>query len=88
MAREPVPTTTTIEDLFPRGQDAARAVLLVLERNPRRVWTAEQLIETTQLRPIEVLLIVARLTNAGILEHPALGAYRYNSPAARADAAG
>lgn len=61
---------------FGTDTSAARTVLAELERRPTRAFQVPELVELTGLRLVEVMLVVARLTHVGLIDHPGPGRYR------------
>jgi len=71
--QRPQPLAEELAALFGDGADNARRVLTCIESNPTRRWSIDDLIDATGLGVVEVMLIVARLTHAGLVHHDGVG---------------
>jgi hypothetical protein len=77
-----------LDRLFPNVDDQAVAQRIVetLEATDR-AWTAEELRRAAEVSSVVTLLVVlARLTVAGVIEHPGLGLYCRRQGVARRSA--
>lgn len=63
----------TLEALFGATKDTAHAILDVIESEPARVWQAEDVMDATGFRPMEVMIVLARLASARLVHHKGLG---------------
>ena len=62
-----------LEALFGATKDTAVEVLNVIEADRSKAWQAEEIIDATGFRPMEVMVVLARLTAAGVVHHDGLG---------------
>ena len=77
-------TDERLTDLFGETADTAATVLAVIDSETGRWWQPAELSDLTGLSLTDVMVVVARLTVAGLLHHDGLGSgYRStagNSP--------
>ena len=66
--------------IFGSTINGPRAVLQALQLSPERAVRVDELVASTGLRMIDVVVAVARLTHAGFIEHPAAGTYQAKPP--------
>lgn len=65
--------TERLVALFGDTAATARAVLDMMESEPAREWLADELIDATGFRSMEVMVVLARLTAAGMVDHHGMG---------------
>ena len=66
--------------IFGSTINGPRAVLQALQLSLERAVRVDELVASTGLRMIDVVVAVARLTHAGFIEHPAAGIYQAKPP--------
>lgn len=59
--------------LFGETAETAETLLRMIDSDPRRWWQPSELTDQTGLNLVEVMVVVARLTAAGMLRHDGLG---------------
>lgn len=66
-----------LKRLFPKGEDRADAmrILEVLFEKPDRVLRGENLLQRADVPLMQGLVILARLTHEGLIQHPKAGSY-------------
>ena len=65
-----------LAELFGADLEVPRAVLEELDQTPDRLWRVDELAVSTGHSLVDVVVVVCRLANAGLVEHPDVGAYR------------
>jgi len=75
MPRSRAITDDELTTLFGADIGCARAVLDDLERHSGSLRTPPQIQTATGYRLVDVMVVVSRLTYAGLIAHPAHGAY-------------
>ena len=63
-----------MERVFGQGAPTAQRVLDLIESEPTREWRIYEIIDELDLSVVDVLVIVGRLTYAGLVRHEGLGA--------------
>jgi hypothetical protein len=69
MAGQRQPRSEQLDVLFGNGAVGAQQVLTCIDSAPGRDWNVDDLIDSTGLGVVEVMMIVARLTYAGLVDH-------------------
>jgi hypothetical protein len=76
--RRTTPAVVTDEQLgaiFGADIACARAVLDHLGTDVQRAWSVDEIRAATGHRLVDVMVAVARLTTAGLIDHPSAGRY-------------
>jgi hypothetical protein len=65
--------TVKLIELFGESSNVAEAVLGVLDAEPWRNWQPQDLVVATQCELVDVMVVLARLTVSGFIQHDGLG---------------
>jgi hypothetical protein len=76
MAGQRQPNSDHLDNLFGDSAADAQQVLTCIDSPPHCEWSVDQLIDSTGLGVVEIMMIVARLTYAGLVDHSVGGGYR------------
>lgn len=60
-------------ELFGESSSVAEAVLGVLDAEPWRNWQPHDLVAATQCELADIMVVLARLTVSGLIQHAGLG---------------
>lgn len=69
----PTDRAAQLDELFGSSSALAGQVLDIIETEPTLSWYPDDLVDATGSNIVDVMMIVARLTNAGIVRHDGLG---------------